>query len=379
MLDGRKRTATLLATLCITAMSGSMLSASPTFAEPDIEDVQARVDTLFAEAEQASERYNDARIELQATRARLGALRADLGRQQEKVDQVRSEVATAVVAEYQGQALSSTTQVLLSDDPDTFLDQLSTISGFNDQQAEMMADFAVQAGQLEMREAAAKRELDRIADTKTLLADEKAQIDEKASEAAELLERLEERAAAAAAAAARREAARAAVAASRDADRAAAAEADAAAAAEADAADAAAVDAAAADTVSPAPATPPAAAVAASGRAGAAVQYALAQVGDAYAYGAVGESAFDCSGLTMRAWAQAGVSLPHSSSAQMSSGSYVSQSALAPGDLVFYYSPVSHVGIYIGNGQIVHAANPSMPVHVAPVFSMPFSGAVRPG
>ena len=371
MLDGRKRTATLLATLCITAMSGSMLSASPTFAEPDIEDVQARVDTLFAEAEQASERYNDARIELQATRARLGALRADLGRQQEKVDQVRSEVATAVVAEYQGQALSSTTQVLLSDDPDTFLDQLSTISGLNDQQAEMMADFAVQAGQLDMRETAAKRELDRIADTKALLADEKAQIDEKASEAAELLERLEERAAAAAAAAARREAARAAAAASRDADR--------AAAAEADAADAAAVDAAAADTVTPAPATPPAAAVAASGRAGAAVQYALAQVGDAYAYGAVGESAFDCSGLTMRAWAQAGVSLPHSSSAQMSSGSYVSQSALAPGDLVFYYSPVSHVGIYIGNGQIVHAANPSIPVQVAPVFSMPFSGAVRPG
>ena len=386
MLDGRKRTATLLATLCITAMSGSMLSASPTFAEPDIEDVQARVDTLFAEAEQASERYNDARIELQATRARLGALRADLGRQQEKVDQVRSEVATAVVAEYQGQALSSTTQVLLSDDPDTFLDQLSTISGFNDQQAEMMADFAVQAGQLEMRETAAKRELDRIADTKTLLADEKAQIDEKASEAAELLERLEERAAAAAAAAARREAARAAAAASRDADRAAdaadATEADAADSAEADAAEADeadAADAAAADTVTPAPATPPAAAVAASGRAGAAVQYALAQVGDAYAYGAVGESAFDCSGLTMRAWAQAGVSLPHSSSAQMSSGSYVSQSALAPGDLVFYYSPVSHVGIYIGNGQIVHAANPSMPVHVAPVFSMPFSGAVRPG
>ena len=364
MLDGRKRTATLLATLCITAMSGSMLSASPTFAEPDIEDVQARVDTLFAEAEQASERYNDARIELQATRARLGALRADLGRQQEKVDQVRSEVATAVVAEYQGQALSSTTQVLLSDDPDTFLDQLSTISGFNDQQAEMMADFAVQAGQLEMREIAAKRELDRIADTKALLADEKAQIDDKASEAAELLERLEERAAAAAAAAARREAARAAAAASRDADRAAAAEADAA-------------DAAEADTAAPATAAAPA--VAASGRAGAAVQYALAQVGDAYAYGAVGESAFDCSGLTMRAWAQAGVSLPHSSSAQMSSGSYVSQSALAPGDLVFYYSPVSHVGIYIGNGQIVHAANPSMPVHVAPVFSMPFSGAVRPG
>ena len=81
----------------------------------------------------------------------------------------------------------------------------------------------------------------------------------------------------------------------------------------------------------------------------------------------------------MMAWAQAGVSLPHSSSAQMGSGSPVSQSDLQPGDLVFYYSPVSHVGIYIGNGQIVHASNPSTGVQVSPVFSMPYSGAVRPG
>ena len=119
--------------------------------------------------------------------------------------------------------------------------------------------------------------------------------------------------------------------------------------------------------------------VAASGAAGAAVQQALAQVGDAYVYGATGPDAFDCSGLTMFAWAAAGVSLPHSSSAQMGSGTPVSIDALQPGDLVFYYSPVSHVGMYIGNGQIVHASNPSSPVSVAPVFSMPYSGAVRPG
>ena len=117
----------------------------------------------------------------------------------------------------------------------------------------------------------------------------------------------------------------------------------------------------------------------ASGRAAAAVQYALAQVGDSYVYGAAGPSAFDCSGLTMMAWAQAGVGLPHSSSAQFGSGPHVSSSALQPGDLVFYYSPISHVGIYIGNGLIVHAANPGTGVRVAGVFSMPYSGAVRPG
>ena len=328
MLNGRKRTASVLATLCITAMSGSMLAASPTFAEPDIDDVQARVDSLYEKAEQASERYNDARLELKQATSRLQALHADLERQQQKVDEVRSDVAAAVVSQYQGQALSSTTQVLLAEDPDAFLDQLTTVSGYNDQQAEMMADFAVQAQQLEMREAAAKRELDRIAATKATLAEEKAEIDDKAAEADELLSRLEARAQ---------------------------------------------------TPVSRSSTTRTVPNVSVSGRAGAAVQYALSQVGDAYVYGAAGPSAYDCSGLTMMAWAQAGVSLPHSSSAQMGSGTPVSQSELAPGDLVFYYSPVSHVGIYIGNGQIAHAANPSTGVRVDPVFSMPYSGAVRPG
>jgi cell wall-associated NlpC family hydrolase len=305
-----------------------MLAAAPTFADPDIDDVQSRVDSLYEKAEQASERYNDARLELEEAQSRLKALRADLGRQQEKFDSVRSDVAASVVSQYQGQALSTTSQVLLAEDPDAFLDQLATISGYTDQQTEMMADFAVQAQQLEMREAAAERELKRIAETKQTLAEEKAEIDDKAAEAEELLDRLE---------------ARVAPTVSRSSERQA----------------------------------PPA--VAASGRAGAAVQYALAQVGDSYVYGAAGPDAFDCSGLTMMAWAAAGVALPHSSGAQMGSGTPVSQSQLAPGDLVFYYSPVSHVGIYIGNGQIVHAANPSTGVQVAPLNMMPYSGAVRPG
>jgi peptidoglycan DL-endopeptidase CwlO len=102
--------------------------------------------------------------------------------------------------------------------------------------------------------------------------------------------------------------------------------------------------------------------VPASGRAAAAVQFALAQVGDAYVYGAAGPDAWDCSGLTMGAWAAAGVSLPHSSSAQMGSGMPVSASQLQPGDLVFYYSPVSHVGIYAGDGRVLNASRTGQPV-----------------
>jgi peptidoglycan DL-endopeptidase CwlO len=115
------------------------------------------------------------------------------------------------------------------------------------------------------------------------------------------------------------------------------------------------------------------------GAAGAAIGFALREVGKPYVWGATGPDAYDCSGLTMASWAQAGVALPHSSSAQYSSGPQVPASALQPGDLVFYYSPISHVGMYIGNGMIVHAANPSTGVQTTGLYSMPYSGAVRPG
>jgi cell wall-associated NlpC family hydrolase len=81
----------------------------------------------------------------------------------------------------------------------------------------------------------------------------------------------------------------------------------------------------------------------------------------------------------MAAWRAAGVSLPHSSSGQYRVGTHVSASQLKPGDLVFYYSPIHHVGMYIGNGMIVHAPNYGHPVGVAPLYSMPFVGATRVG
>jgi cell wall-associated NlpC family hydrolase len=107
-----------------------------------------------------------------------------------------------------------------------------------------------------------------------------------------------------------------------------------------------------------------------SGAAQTAVDTALAQVGDRYVYGASGPDEFDCSGLTSYAYAAAGVSLPHSSRSQSQMGRPVSRGELQPGDLVFYYSPVSHVGIYIGNGQMVHASTSSQPVKVASLDSM---------
>jgi cell wall-associated NlpC family hydrolase len=114
----------------------------------------------------------------------------------------------------------------------------------------------------------------------------------------------------------------------------------------------------------------PSGVVAPSGAAQKAVDTALAQVGDPYVWGAGGPDAFDCSGLTQYAFSAAGVSLPHSSSSQSRMGTPVSRDQLQPGDLVFFYSPVSHVGMYIGNGQMVHASTSGQPVKVASLDSM---------
>lgn len=131
-----------------------------------------------------------------------------------------------------------------------------------------------------------------------------------------------------------------------------------------------------AGTTVPAGYTPPAPG-SGSGQGYAALQAALGKVGSPYVWGATGPDSFDCSGLTMWAFAQAGVHIPRSAEAQAGSGTPVSQADLQPGDLVFFYSPVSHVGIYAGNGMVVHAPTFGQNVKVAPMNQMPFSGARR--
>ncbi len=127
-------------------------------------------------------------------------------------------------------------------------------------------------------------------------------------------------------------------------------------------------------------AAPPAAAAAAAApgpAAATAVQTALAQIGDPYVWGSSGPDGFDCSGLTQYAYAAAGISLPHSSRAQSTLGTPVSRSELMPGDLVYFYSPVSHVGIYVGDGKMVHARTFGQPVAVTSVDQAGYRGAVR--
>ncbi len=328
MLHGRKRLVTALSALALTAAVGFVPGTAQ--ADPDIDDVQERVDRLYHEAEQASERYNDAKLELADLERDLDAVKADEERQDEQLAVVQDQVEDSIIRQYQGEGLSAVGQVVVSEDPQAFLSQMSTMSSFNQYQEQLFSDYSREVKALDIRREATRDRADEVAELEEQLGREKATIDKKLDEAESLLDRLK---------AEERER----LLASRGSDL-------------------------------RVPANVPV-----SGRAAAAVNYAMAQVGDSYSYGAAGPSAFDCSGLTMMAWAQAGVALPHSSSAQFGSGPHIATGALAPGDLVFYYQPISHVGMYIGNGMIVHAANPSTGVVVSGLYSMPFSGAVRPG
>jgi cell wall-associated NlpC family hydrolase len=325
--NGRKRFITILSGCAMIAAVGFMPS-SPAQAKPDIDSVQARVDRLYHEAEQASERYNDAKLELQELTSDLGSLKADQGRQDDELEAVQNQVQDSVVRQYEGQNLSAVGQVVVSDDPEAFLSQLSTMSAFNDMQSQLFDDYATELKALAIRRDATEKRAAQVAETQKKLAAEKATIDKKLAEAKGLLGDLK--------------------------------------------ADERAAILSRGEIRIPSD-------VPASGRAAAAVSYAMAQVGKAYVYGAAGPSAFDCSGLTMMAWAQAGVALPHSSSAQYSTGPHIAESDLQPGDLVFYYSPISHVGMYIGNGMIVNAENPGAGVRVTSLHAMPYVGAVRPG
>lgn len=110
-----------------------------------------------------------------------------------------------------------------------------------------------------------------------------------------------------------------------------------------------------------------------------ALAFAKRQIGDRYVWGASGPNAWDCSGLTRGAWSSVGVNLPHNARQQFSRGRHISRSQLRPGDLVFFYSGIRHVGIYAGGGMVIHAARPGKPVGYSKISYMPYEGARRPG
>ena len=345
----------LLAALGFAVLPGSA-AADPT---PSLGEVQRRVDALNKDAADAAERYNTAKVQLTETNRKMRSAQNRYAVTKRHLDAMKALVGRIAVASYKSGGLDPTVALVLSEDPQTFLRQAADLSQVTRRQSAMLQ--GMEAAQLQAavdRKAVADQKA-RAAALQDKIATEKDAIESRLTEARDLLARLEAKQRARLLAM-QRAATQRALSARSDAPRASRSSRDGGGGDVGGGGGGGSYDGPA------------------SGRAAEAVRTAYAQLGDPYAWGAAGPGSFDCSGLTMYSWAAAGVSLPHSSSAQYGVVRHVAISELQPGDLVFYYSPISHVGIYIGGGKIIDAPYPGLSVHISGLNSMPLVGAGRP-
>jgi cell wall-associated NlpC family hydrolase len=302
--------------------------------EPTLAEVEERVDTLHRQAEEATEGYNAATEDAEEARDELDRLREEAARQAEELNEARDALGSHASAQYRSSGLNPSLQLALSSDPDDFLDRASLMDRTGDRQVQAVVGIEDQLREIARLREEADQEADELSEARETAREERRTVEARLAEAEELLATLtaEER------------------------ERILLEDMTGT------------VAGSAAALTTPAP----------NARAQAAVDFAYAQLGKAYGWGATGPDAYDCSGLTQAAWGAAGVALPRTSYSQIGSGTRVTRSELAPGDLVFYYSGITHVGIYVGDGQIIHASRPGVPISLAPVDAMPFAAATRP-
>ncbi|MEV6107628.1 NlpC/P60 family protein [Streptomyces sp. NPDC051940] len=318
------------------AAAAVALTTQSAHAEPSKSDVKKKVDALYEQAEAATEKYNAAKERQEKLTDQVEKIQDQVARGQEELNDLRDGLGALAAAQYRGGGIDPSVQLFLSSDPDTYLDRASALDQLSTKQADALKQISAKQRTLTQQRQEAGQKLEDLEATRTELGKRKAEVQKKLAAAQKVLNELTaaERAELAEANAASRTTTRP-------------------------------------DLGGDAPA---------SSRAAAALSYAKSKVGLPYVYGATGPSSFDCSGLTSAAYASANVSIPRTSQAQFSgAGTRISESNLMPGDLVFYYSDLHHVGMYAGNGQIVHASNPTTGVTYAPLHSMPYMGAVRVG
>jgi cell wall-associated NlpC family hydrolase len=338
----------------------AVVPAAPARAEPSADEVQKQIDAAWQKLEPVIEQYNKVRSELAANQRKSATLSKEIEPLGRTLDLTRAQVQEIAAGQYRRAGPLSTLDALLSSgSPTTFANQLAMLDHLANSEQQRIASLVAE----QARYDAEKKTIDALIATQQRqradLAAKKATIDAEIKR----LEGLHKQIAAAEAAAAAK----------------AAAEAEAARAA------AAAAAAAAADKTSPIRSTSPlfiggqCPAVPITANGGVAAKTACRQIGKPYEWAASGPDTFDCSGLTQYAWSSAGVSLTHYTGAQWNEGAPVSRENLRTGDLVFFYSDLHHVGIYVGNGLIVHAPHTGDVVRMAVLANMPYAGARRPG
>ncbi|SEL08099.1 C40 family peptidase [Streptacidiphilus jiangxiensis] len=332
------------ATLATAAAASVVVLTQPGHADPKptAAQVKAQVDALYQQAEQATQQYDGAVAATQTLQTQANRLQQEAAATDDQLNTLRSRLGGMAALQYRNGTLDPELQLLMSAHPDDYLQRAGDLSQALASQAGLVQEFAAQSQTLDGQRAAAQAKLSALQTEQQRLAAAKQQIQRKLAAAQQLLSSL-------------------------------------------DAATRASVTAAlggsgpsgpSGSTVQP---PPDLGSVVATGRAALAVAFARAQVGKPYVWGATGPASYDCSGLVQAAWAAAGVSLPRTTYEQINAGQRIALSDLQPGDLVFYYAGVSHVAMYVGGGEIIHAPHPGASVEYAPVGEMPIVGAVRPG
>lgn len=340
----------LLAASAATVLISLVGIAGPSYADPvpstssseTTATVQQQILAMQAELGAANEEYLDAKLELDTQNAAKADADAQLATAQADLETVKSTVAQLGAEQFKSGMVSAGVMLLVGESPSDFIDKANVkvqVDSYNDQKIEMLADAEAATerakAHAEAAYAAAEASIQTIAEKKAYIEGEIPKLEEKLATLTEQ----------------ERQAMEASQGGSTDAAQQAAADPQAAQATE--------------QSATPA---------AASGSAAVVVDWAMSQLGKPYVWGGSGPNGYDCSGLTMRAYEQIGISLPHSSSAQRNYGTTVSLSALQPGDLVF--AP-GHVAIYIGNATVVHAPTFGSSVRTMPIEYMDFTTARR--
>jgi cell wall-associated NlpC family hydrolase len=321
------------------AMGLALLAPGQAAADPDVPEtvasVTAELTQLSIENEQLTEQFNAATIDVDARTADAAAAQVAATAAEQTYEDARGRFKSSLVEQYTGSSFSRTAALLNSDSGQEYLDQLETLNLINVKRSAELTELSTAKAAAETATASAQQLLAEATQLRDSLAEQREELEaEQAAYRAKL--------------ATLTAAEQAAYYNSR-----------------------ATGTAPTGETVAPPANDQPVtlSAPAPSSAAAVAVETALAQRGKPYVYASGGPSSFDCSGLTAYAWAAAGVNLPHNAAAQYGYGTRVSIDALQPGDLVFYYSPIGHVGLYIGDGMIVHAPTSGDVVRVASVYA----------
>jgi peptidoglycan DL-endopeptidase CwlO len=313
------------ALLSLVACVAMLLSSEAVKADPSISALESQIDSTWNKLEPLLEQHNATKAKLATERKNVEKLRKDLDPLKLELQLAMSRVGEFAAYLYQGGTASELNALLNSKSPTEVNDQLIMLDQFSRIQQENLASVIARRDALEAKKKPIDDKVAALAEAEKSLAAQAQAFDKQIQDLQKQVTRLY-----------------------------------------------ATTGGLGNLRPAPCPYTYP------GGKAGIAIKYACAQIGDRYVWAADGPDSFDCSGLVLAAWRAAGISLPHNARAQWGAVQHVSRANLRIGDLVFYYSDIHHVALYAGNGWIVHASMAGVPIQMRKIDAAPIYGYGRP-